>query len=128
MEENRRAVVYLSLALIFGFFVIVVTQEVAGFLHHTFYWGVPFGLLVGLGTCVYLNHVWDPYYLQPRNSDASRASWGLWWVVPLGVVSATLLSRTLNESAFAFVIGILISWIFITFSYIAFQAWRFRPK
>ena len=105
MEENRRAAIILGLALLLMFLVIL-----------------------GFGSWIYLNYSWDPFYLQPRNPEVRKASWNLWWVVPLGVVSATWLSGLLKEEPLYFVLGIVISWIFNTVGYLIVQACTHRPK
>jgi hypothetical protein len=128
MEENRRTGVYLGLALLFMLTVINVTQAMVGNIVYTFYWGLPLGLLFGIPTWMYLHDAWDPVYLRPRNEDTARASWRLWWVVPLGVVSANLLSDWLNQGALYFVLGIVMAWIYATVGYGVVQAWRHRPK
>jgi uncharacterized membrane protein YeiB len=128
MEEDRRIVIYLGPALLFGLLVIFVTQAMVGFIVHTFYWGLPLGLLLGIPTWMYLHDAWDPVYLRPTNEDTARASWRLWWVVPLGVISANLLLDWFNKEVVHFILGIVIAWVYATIGYLVVQAWRHRPK
>ena len=128
MEENRRGVILGFIALLTMFFVIYITQVIAGYMVNTFYWGLSLGLLFGLVTCLYLNEAWDPEFLEPTNPETEKASMRLLWVVPLGTVTASITAKYFSVNITYLLSGIIFSWLSITIGYMAIQAWRYRPK
>lgn len=124
MEQDRKVgLVSLSLVLIVITLLTIFTENSS-----IFYWGMLVGILFGIGTCIYLAEAWDPVSLQPTNPNTSKASWKLWWVVPLGVVAANILPDLLGDVLGGLLLGCLFSWLEITFGYLIIQAWWHRPK
>ena len=127
MEKNRHMIVLLFVALIFALVFLAVPQLINGNLSQAFYWGIPFGLLFGLAISLYLSETWDPELLQPVNPE-SRASLRILWVVPLGVAFASITSKYLDDAIIDMLAGVIITWLIVSFAYMAIQVWRYRPR
>lgn len=124
MEQNRKIIILV------GPFLLLILTLLTVFTENPpiFYWGIPVGIIFGIGTCIYLAEAWDPVGLQPTNPNTSKASWKLLWVVPAGVVAANILPDLIGDVVGGLLLGCLFSWLEITFGYLIIQAWRYRPK
>lgn len=124
MEQNRKV------ALITGTVGLIILTLITIFTENspTFYWGIPVGIVFGIGMCIYLAEAWDPVGLQPTNPNTSKAGWNILWVVPLGIVAANILPDLVGDVIGGLLLGCLFSWLEITMIYFVFQLWWHRPK
>lgn len=122
MEEERKFVIVGGIGLLFVFTFAIVVTETPEF----FYWGIPIGTVFGFATCIYLAGAWDPHLLSPKNPNTKKATWRIWWTVPLGIFVANISSKVLVEDVRQILLGTVIAWLYITFAYMIIQAWRYR--
>lgn len=122
MDENRKAGLVLGGCLLFGltFLLFVLTPTT------NFYWGLLGGVVLGIATSLYLYETWDPYLLAPKNSNTQKASWKIWWVVPIGILAANILMDLFPEPIRELLIGSTIAWVIVAVGYMMIQAWRYR--
>lgn len=113
MEQDRK------IALVAGTIGLIILTLITVFTENspTFYWGIPVGIIFGIGMCIYLAQAWDPINLQPSNPKTSKASWSLWWVVPLGIVAANILPDLVGEVIGGLLLGCIFAWLEITMIY-----------
>ena len=128
MINQRTAAIFLLIIPVTCILGLLLLTMLTGRLPTAFYWGVPIGSILGIGTWFYLAKVWDPVNLQTKNG-AKRANLNLLWlVIPGGIILARILPRLIGERADNIFLGISLTWIFLTVGFLVVQAWRHRPR
>ncbi len=121
MHPKRELIAALLLGLVFiccmiFMFIDVISRQVVSSI---FLWGIPSGILFGIGTCMYLSKAWDPVNLRPTSSKTRKADLRLLWIViPGGVVLSELLPPLLGEEITSLIISCVGSWFILTLGYV----------
>jgi len=78
-------------------------------------WSMLIGIILGVFSCLYLANF---YNLETGTSKFTKTKWR--WGAPLGVLTATIISRFLGPVIAVFVFECIGVWLLITMSYLTF--------
>jgi hypothetical protein len=127
--DKRVGGALVMVALLFAICITLTIPFMFGTITSSFFWGLPIGILFGVGTCVYLGETWDPVNLRPKNPSASQVDGRIIWVAPIaGVLLSNLLTEFLPLVINNLILGTFLPWIFVTTGYVVVQALRHRPR
>ncbi len=129
MGTNRNYAI-IGTVFVIVFFGILIVFNPRGTPTEPGYWlSLATGAGLGIFTCLYLQLIWDPINLQLKDPNA-RAADPKWMgpVVVLGVITARVLSYIFIPEIQIRLANFIFAWFAILFGYMAFQAWRYRPK
>jgi undecaprenyl pyrophosphate phosphatase UppP len=95
---------------------------------NTFFWGIPIGLVLGVGSWIYLSRIWDPAELRFKKAKkANQREWmSIAYIIFLVLLRTVLVTYT--ENGDMLLASALTFWFISTGLYMIFQAWRHRPK
>lgn len=127
MENQRSTAILLVIILLAGIWGLILLFVFFGNVPVTFFWGVPIGSILGFGTAIYLSQTWDPERLEPKG-NRKKATNRVLWMVPLGILLATILPDFLGDEITDLLAGTAITWASWALAYAAIQAYRHRPK
>ena len=131
MEENRKGIIiggigFLALMgfigiLIFALNPITVLSNLSS--------GALFGIGTSFFTCWYLRRVWDPTTLTGKGvNERQEVSYRWLPIVVIGSVVGGRILSTIQSVFIDWLVAYTLMIIAISMGFMAFQAWRHRPR
>ena len=128
MISERTAAILIFILIGSCLFGLLLLAGLGGNIPVSFYSGIPFGAILGVGTWIYLSKTWDPANLQTKGGVKQANLNALGWVIIGGLALSRILPRLVGEKAYDLFVGASLTWLFLTMGYIVFQAWRHRHR
>lgn len=127
INERTAGILLLGIPVtcIFGFLLLTI---LAGNVPASFYYGMPVGIIFGIGTWIYLSNTWDPINLRPKNSKSSANLRFLWLVIPGSIVLSRVLPQLIGQEMTSLFMGVVLTWLFLTVGYALTRVWWHRPR